>query len=108
MERTAASGDQAQEEGLQLPAAHRRHPALGVEGEVSARDRPHARTEADHPRALGLDSQVLAQYCLSLWEWIKPRVARVRGAYEPKRSCSLAPLTPTLSQRERGFSATGR
>src|SRR5207253_4115504 len=36
---------------------------------------------------------------LSLWE--RPRAARVRGAYERKRSRSYAPLTPALSQRER-------
>jgi len=38
---------------------------------------------------------------LSLWEWIKPCAARVRGAYFSQTLMSYAPLTPALSQRER-------
>ena len=38
---------------------------------------------------------------LSLWEWIKPRAARVRVAYEHERFRPFGTLTPALSQRER-------
>src|SRR2546428_7049413 len=44
-------------------------------------------------------SRVRAWIRLSLWE--RPRAARVRGAYEIRTLGRSAPLTPTLSQRER-------
>ena len=93
------------------------HPALVAEWQACLRHRPGgegevgvvvhqrpvqlARDEQDVRDRRGEDECASAAHRLSLWEWIKPRAARVRGAYIRRRLISYAPLTPALSQRER-------